>query len=118
MTTAEWVVEALRRIAHKYAFSSRQILQNEVSAWTILNFLLDRFVPAALYYDTEVPMNMMEKKLMNLVSENYKQTYHTYSKGKSSAEKLYLRLLLITDFVSGMTDSYAKDLYQKLNGIS
>ena len=117
-TTAEWVVEALRRIAHKYAFSSRQILQNEVSAWTILNFLLDRFVPAALYYDTEVPMNMMEKKLMNLVSENYKQTYHTYSKGKSLAEKLYLRLLLITDFVSGMTDSYAKDLYQKLNGIS
>jgi len=116
-TTAEWVVEALRRIAHKYAFSSRQILQNEVSAWTILNFLLDRFVPAALYYDTEVPMNMMEKKLMNLVSENYKQTYHTYSKGKSSAEKLYLRLLLITDFVSGMTDSYAKDLYQKLNGM-
>ena len=117
-TTAEWVVEALRRIAHKYAFSSSQILQNEVSAWTILNFLLDRFVPAALYYDTEVPMNMMEKKLMNLVSENYKQTYHTYSKGKSLAEKLYLRLLLITDFVSGMTDSYAKDLYQKLNGIS
>lgn len=117
-TAAEWVVEALRRIAHKYAFSSRQILQNEVSAWTILNFLLDKFVPAALYYDTEVPMSMMEKKLMNLVSENYKQTYHTYSKGKSPAEKLYLRLLLITDFVSGMTDSYAKDLYQKLNGIS
>ena len=33
-------------------------------------------------------------------------------------ERLYLRLLLVTDFVSGMSDSYAKDLYQKLNGIS
>ncbi|MEG0782746.1 hypothetical protein [Carnobacterium sp.] len=31
--------------------------------------------------------------------------------------KLYLRLLLITDFICGMTDSYAKDLYQKLHGL-
>ena len=30
---------------------------------------------------------------------------------------LYLRLLLVTDFISGMTDSYAKNLYQELTGI-
>ena len=27
------------------------------------------------------------------------------------------RLLLVTDYICGMTDSYAKDLYQELNGI-
>ena len=27
---------------------------------------------------------------------------------KSEAEKFYLRLLLVTDYVCGMTDSYAK----------
>jgi dGTPase len=54
-----------------------------------------------------------------LISENYRQIYRLYSaRCESQAEKLYLRLLLVTDFISGMTDSYAKDLYQKLNGIS
>ena len=36
---------------------------------------------------------------------------------KSEAEKLYLRLHLVTDYVSGMTDSFARDLYQEVNGI-
>ncbi|EAE5064281.1 hypothetical protein E1V60_07900, partial [Listeria monocytogenes] len=39
------------------------------------------------------------------------------SRDKSKNEKLYLRLLLVTDFICGMTDTYAKDLYQELNGI-
>ena len=30
----------------------------------------------------------------------------------------YRRLLLLTDFVSGMTDSYAVSLYKKVTGIS
>ena len=42
--------------------------------------------------------------------------YDIYSKGKDPVEKLYLRLLLVTDYVCGMTDSYAQDLYQRLNG--
>ena len=118
-TYAEWVVKALGDIAYRYAFTSRPILQMEVAAGGILNFLMDRFVPAVLYYDTEVPLQMMEGKLVKLISENYRQTYHLNAKNaKTEEEKLYLRLLLVTDFVSGMTDSYAKDLYQKLNGIS
>ncbi|MFR1114253.1 MAG: deoxyguanosinetriphosphate triphosphohydrolase [Blautia sp.] len=117
-TKSQWLVEVLGEIACRYAFHSPHILKMEVSAWTILNFLMDKFVPAALYYDTEIPMDMMGGKLMSLISENYKQTYHVYSSGCAEKERLYLRLLLITDFISGMTDSYAKDLYQKLNGIS
>ncbi|MBQ2023306.1 MAG: hypothetical protein II213_06270, partial [Lachnospiraceae bacterium] len=30
------------------------------------------------------------------------------------ADKLYLRILMITDFISGMTDNYVKRLYQEL----
>lgn len=54
---------------------------------------------------------------MALISDNYKEIYHTYARGKGTEEKLYLRLLLVTDFICGMTDSYAKTLYQELNGI-
>ena len=37
---------------------------------------------------------------------------------KTEQEMLYLRLLLVTDFISGMTDTYAKDLYQRISGIT
>lgn len=118
-TKGEWVMDTLGDIAYRYAFISKPILQMEVSAGTILNFLLDRFVPAVIHYDTEEPLQMMEQKMVALISENYRQTYRNYAKNaKNEAERLYLRLLLVTDFISGMTDSYAKDLYQKLNGIS
>ena len=30
----------------------------------------------------------------------------------------YERMLLVTDFVSGMTDSFAVELYQRIRGIS
>ena len=33
-------------------------------------------------------------------------------------QKVYYRLLLATDSLSGMTDSYARDLYTDLNGIT
>ena len=118
-TYAEWVMEALGDIAYRYAFTSRAILQMEVSAGTILDYFLDRFIPAVLYYDTDVPLKMMDQKLVRMISRNYRQVYHIYSsRSRTENEKLYLRLLLVTDFVSGMTDSYAKDLYQKMNGIS
>ena len=34
--------------------------------------------------------------------------------GKSEQEMLYLRLLLVTDFISGMTDSYAIAAFEEL----
>ena len=44
--------------------------------------------------------------------------YKIESKDKSEKEKLYLRLMLVTDYITGMTDTFAKDLYQELNGIN
>lgn len=117
-TYGDWVIRALGDIAYRYAFLSRQILQMEISAGTILDDMMNRFIPAVMYYDTEVPLQMMEEKLVRLISENYRQVYHIYSaRVPQENERLYLRFLLATDFISGMTDSYAKDLYQRMNGI-
>jgi dGTPase len=51
------------------------------------------------------------------ISDNYKNAYHRQAREKTEAEKLYLRLLLATDYICGMTDSYAKRLYQELNAM-
>lgn len=116
-TSGDALIKALGRIAHDYVFTSIPILKLEIAANTIITYLLDKMVPAVLQYDEDLPMGMMEKKYVRLISENYRQIYHMYAKGKSHSEKVYLRLLLVTDYISGMTDSFAKDLYQELNGI-
>ena len=115
-TDAEHINRRLGEIARDYVFQSREIKLIEISAERILNYLLDCFVRAAIHYDTDVEMSPVDSRLMVLVSDNYKMIYDIYSKGKDPVEKLYLRLLLVTDYVCGMTDSYAQDLYQRLNG--
>ena len=117
-TDAELLMEALGDIAYRYAFVSKPILKLEIAAETIFNFLLDKFVDAVIYFDTGKKQSAVQEKLVSLISDNYKKLYFICSDGKSEEEKLYLRLLLVTDYVCGMTDSYAKDLYQELNGIA
>ena len=59
----------------------------------------------------------MDKRLISFISNNYKNAYHYHANGKSDVERLYLRLLLVTDSICGMTDSYAKRLYQEMKGM-
>lgn len=111
------VLDRLGALAYRFVFSSRTIVSLEVAADSVIGGLLDKFIPACLHYDTDEPMSPVESRIMSLVSDNYKQSYHHYAEGKDEAWRLYLRLLLITDYICGMTDSYAKDLFHKLNGI-
>lgn len=111
------LMKALGYMAYEYAFISKPILKLEIAADTIFDFLLDRFVDAVIPYDTDEEMTAVQEKMVSLISDNYKNVYRIYSQGKDQVEKLYLRLLLVTDYICGMTDSYAKDLYQDLNGI-
>ena len=68
-------------------------------------------------YDTDLPMTQVQKKLVSLISDNYKMIYSICARDRDEEERLYLRLLLVTDYICGMTDTFAKDMYQELNGI-
>lgn len=111
------MAHVLGDIAYRYAFISEPIYKLEIAAENMMYFLLERFVGAAILYDTGEFMTEVQHKLISLISDNYKAIYKIYSEGKSEEEKLYLRLLLVTDSICGMTDSYAKRLYQELSGI-
>lgn len=111
------LMDLLGDIAYRYVFSSTAIYKMEVTESVILNFLMDKLVHAVLYYDTDVPLDSIDIRVVSFISDNYKNAYKYQSEGKSEAEKLYLRLLLVTDYVCGMTDSYAKRLYQEMNGL-
>lgn len=116
-TDGEFLMELLGDMAHRHVFSSRAIYKMEVTEGTILNYLMDKLVHAVLYYDTGAELSTIDDRVVSFISDNYKNAYHIQAEGKSEAEKLYLRLLLVTDSVCGMTDSYAKRLYQEMNGI-
>lgn len=113
----EYMMKALGDIAYRYAFQSPPIIKLEIAAQSIFDFLLDRFVDGAIVYDTAGEATAVQRKIMSLVSDNYKAVYRHFAEGKDEAERLYLRLLMVTDNVSGMTDNYAKRLYQELKGI-
>lgn len=108
---------ALSDIACRYIFLSKPIIKLEIAASSIFKFLLDKLVHAAINFDSEYEMSIIDKKVMSVVSENYIKAYKVYSKDKDESEKLYLRLMLVCDFICGMTDSYAKRLYQEFSGI-
>lgn len=116
-TPGEGIMELLGDMAHRKVFTSSAIYKMEVYESTILNYLMDKLVHAVLHYDTDVREGSIDTRIVSFISDNYKNAYRLQARGKSEAEELYLRLLLVTDYVCGMTDSYAKRLYQEMNGI-
>ena len=117
---AALIMDVLGDVAYRYAFCSEPIIKLEVAADAIFDFLLERLVTALRYYDTDMWKERsasVDRKMVELISPSFMQVYKIHSKGASDNEKLYLRLLLATDYVSGMTDSYARRLYRELRGI-
>ena len=118
-TNFEEFIEILKTAMKEFVYDNREILKLELAAKKIIGGLLDDFVYAVLYWNEETEeykMSKADKKYVSIISENYKEDYQ-HEKTNDEGENLYLRFLMITDFISGMTDSYAKTLYQELNGI-
>ena len=116
-TYGQGLMNLLGDLAYRKIFDTPTIYKLEMKESVILNFLMDKFVNAVLYYDTGAKLSEVDKRLVSFISDNYKSAYHHQAQGKSEEEKLYLRLLLATDTICGMTDSYAKRLYQELNAM-
>ena len=117
-TYAQRLMDLLGDMAHRRVFTSEAIYRMEVTEAVIIDYLMDRFVGAVIGYDDkEEEMNAIDQRMVSFISNNYKNAYHYHARGKDDVEKLYLRLLLVTDYICGMTDSYARRFYQELKAI-
>lgn len=115
-TNHQETIKVLKGAMKEFVYDDSEILKLELSAKKIIESLLNDFINAVLYFDQEdIKPSKADKKLINIISENYKNDYLN-SKTKREDENLYLRFLIVTDYISGMTDSYAKNLYNELNG--
>ena len=115
-TEAEELMKLLGDMAYRYVFSSPQIYKMEVTESVIINDLMDKFIKAVLTFDQDkIRPDSIDIRMVSFISDNYKKAYFYESEGKSEEEKIYLKLLLVTDYICGMTDSYARRLYLELN---
>ena len=87
----------------KRIYKSRPVLDVELSGYKIMETLLGHFVEAAHY-----PDRFYSKQLICRVSSQY----------DIDSPDLETRLMAVIDYISGMTDVYALDVYQKICGIS
>lgn len=114
-TFSGYLISAISELSEKYIYTSSVKTKTELFGRRVIHSLLDQFLPAALLYDTGEAMTFIQRRTVDTVSNFYKSMYHEHAKGMPESDKLYLRILMITDFISGMTDNYAKRLYRELN---
>lgn len=91
------------RVAVRQIYSSPEVVEIEIAGYKILNTLVDVFVDAVLQ-----PDRFYSKQLLSRIPSQY---------CVKNASK-YEMMQGVVDFVSGMTDVYALDLYRKITGIS
>ena len=84
-------------------YHSKPVLDIELSGYKIMETLMEVFIDAAVN-----PTRFYSQQLMRRVSSQYDIE-------NASLEE---RIMAVIDYISGMTDIYALDIYQKINGIS
>lgn len=98
--------DAYRRcmeVAKNKIYNSKPVLDIELSGYRIMDTLMKVMTEAAVH-----PDRFYSKQLINRVSNQY----------DIHSDSLDTRILAVIDYISGMTDVYALDIYQKINGIS
>ncbi|MDR1881316.1 MAG: dNTP triphosphohydrolase [Prevotella sp.] len=89
--------------SYKKIYKTKDVVDIELAGHRIIGFLLDTFITAI-----ENPEAKYSELILSRVPEQFEK----------DAPTLYGRILAILDFVSGMTDVYALDLYRKITGMS
>ena len=109
---AESLKKAFKELG-EVLYNCKEVLKLELTGDKIITVLLDEFTKA-VSSPKRNRKGSKEEKLYNLISSNYRFLMEKYP---DSDNKLYNELRLITDFICGMTDSYALDLYRSITAI-
>ncbi len=90
-------------VSLKKIYRSRDVLDIELAGFRIISTLLELMIDAV-----RSPGKAYSQLLINRVSSQYNM----------KAPALYERIQAVLDYISGMTDVFALDLYRKINGNS
>lgn len=100
------MLQAMNQIATyatDHVYRSREVLDVELAGYRIINTLLELLTDAI-----QEPDKAYSKLIINRVPSQY----------QINAPTIHGRLIGVLDYITGMTDVYALDLYRKINGMS
>ena len=101
--------QVLLKEVNEYSYSNvynyKPVVEIEIAGYHIIGALLKEFVAAVLQ-----PQRTKSGKLLQLISQQFPIS--------KDGNDLYRNLQSVVDYISGMTDLYAIDLYRKMTGIS
>jgi dGTPase len=103
-------LQAILKLAKETIYTARPALEIETAGFEVLGALLGLFTNAVEAGAGHARLTTRERMLLNLLP-----TQFLGHDGEPDADP-YIRLLQVADFVAGMTDSYAVDMYRKLKG--
>ena len=95
-------------------FNDKSILKKEIAGWEAIYGLLKIFIKASSSENFKPEGNTYEARLFNIISSSHRKVYEDVENYNLNE---YKKIQLVVDFISGMTDSYAINLFQELNGI-
>ena len=96
-------MNTIKKVSVKNIYNDRSVVEIEISGYQIIGTLIEIFTEAILN-----PKEGFSRKLIQLMPDQYGGNY----------ESTYEKVQSVVDFVSGMTDLYALDLYRKIKGIN
>ena len=95
--------ETCSKTAFKKIYRSSEVLDVELAGYKIILTLLDNLVTAVLS-----PEKAYSQQLLMRIPEQF----------ETNSESTYGKIMAVLDYISGMTDIYALDLYRKITGMS
>lgn len=103
--------EALRTVNFERVYRSQETLKLELMGRRIIRDLMDVFWEGAK--GAEPDPGSFAAKAFALLSANYRSVFdHAKERGRLPAK--YCQLQLVTDYVCGMTDTFAAELHRRL----
>lgn len=98
-------LKAINKISIDEIYNHSIVMQIEIAGYNVMSELLQLFIPALI---KEKPSHK-DQKILNLFPFQYKEYELIDSK--------YLKVMSALDFLSGMTDVYATEIYRRIKGI-
>ena len=98
-------LKTINKVSVEKIYQHDTVIQIELAGFNVMSELLQLFIPALL---KEKPSHK-EQKVLKLFPYQFTEFELVHSK--------YERVMSALDFLSGMTDTYATELYRRLKGI-
>ncbi|MCL2075247.1 MAG: deoxyguanosinetriphosphate triphosphohydrolase [Betaproteobacteria bacterium] len=109
-SSAAAVLEAVRKVADERIYVTRPALEIEIAGFEVIGGLFSLFI-AAVEAGANGTASTREHMLLRLLPAQF------LGSDRTPDPDPYRRFLKVADFIAGMTDSYAVNMYRKLKGI-